>query len=129
MDIVDRAEEEYVPPPPPPYTPFSGKAQSLVEEAPKAAKPFSKKPAQKDLKVDPNRPGTSLQIRLPDGSTREVTVNLDTKTADLVAYGRGLAGSSTALLVGGFPPRDIELQGKTVQEADLAGSLLICREP
>jgi len=114
-----------VPPPPPAYVEFSGNGVSLSE--PTKPTTFSKKsgPASNFiLEPDRNRETTSMRVRLSNGQTIVMEANLDTSLQLVYNHIATVSGLSTFTLVGGYPPKPLNMSS-TVEASDLADGTLI----
>ena len=79
--------------------------------------------------VDESKPTTSLQIRLRDGSRLVARFNLDHTVADIKKFisaaKPGEAASNYSLSSMGFPPKKLEEDGATIEEAGLANAVVV----
>ena len=79
--------------------------------------------------VDESKPTTSLQIRLRDGSRLVARFNLDHTVANIkefISAARpGESSSSYSLSSMGFPPKKLEDDGATIEEAGLANAVVV----
>ena len=80
--------------------------------------------------VDESQPSTSLQIRLRDGSRLVARFNLSHTVADIKKFiaaakpGEG-SGSGYSLSSMGFPPKKLEDEAATIEEAGLANAVVV----
>lgn len=82
--------------------------------------------------VDDSKPSTSIQLRLADGSRTIGRFNTDHTVGDIRSYinnhmassGRVVAANYTLQTVG-FPPKKLEDDGQTIEQAGLANSVVI----
>lgn len=89
IGLDDKRTEKYVPPPPPKYIEFSGQGVSLSSNKPGGIE--SKPMGDVNLnvqapKVDDGKPKTTIQIRLHNGKTTQITLNVTDKVAKLFEY-------------------------------------------
>jgi len=80
-----------------------------------------------EFTVDNDAPKTVLKIRLIDGSTKELTVNLTHTVSDIMAHIRLLTGVSEFKLVNNsaFPRKPLTELSQTVKDANLLNTTLI----
>eukprot|EP01016_Furgasonia_blochmanni_P019035 TRINITY_DN2142_c0_g2_i12.p1 TRINITY_DN2142_c0_g2~~TRINITY_DN2142_c0_g2_i12.p1 ORF type:complete len:288 (+),score=56.35 TRINITY_DN2142_c0_g2_i12:392-1255(+) len=132
VGLEDRRQEDYVPPPPPSYVAFSGQGVSLggappIQPAPMAANidPDSvPKP-----KVDPREATTNVQIRLSNGKTVRLEVNLKMRVSELHAYvGRCSPMPGGFRLLHGYPPQPVEDLNATMEDANLVECTIVQRQ-
>lgn len=127
VSLSDKTEQKYTPPPPPPYIAFSGAGTSLSDAKPTTK--FTKKKGVLDnflLEPNRNKPITTIQVRLLDGTRVPVEANLDTPVRDIFNHIATVSGTSQFQLFGGFPPKQLSLE-TTIEQGDLADSTLIQR--
>jgi len=74
--------------------------------------------------MDPNRPSTSIQIRLINGKRLVAKVNLDSPVSILVQHIRssGDEGSDSYVLSSGYPPQTLNNLDISIQTAGLSGA-------
>ena len=65
-----------------------------------------------------------MRVRLIDGSTVVIEANLDSSLQDVYNHIATVSGRSSFDLVGGFPPKPLDLKS-TVEGSDLSGATLI----
>ena len=65
-----------------------------------------------------------MRVRLLDGTTVTMQANLDSSLEDVYNHIATVSGKSSFDLVGGFPPKPLNLKS-TVQASDLSGATLI----
>ena len=127
VSLSDKTGEKYVPPPPPAYIEFSGQGVSLGGGVPSGPNKFGKKPkACENFVLEPNRNRevTTMRVRLSNGSTIVMEANLDSSLQDVYNHIATVSGISSFSLVGGFPPKPLDM-GSTVEKSDLADATLI----
>jgi len=74
-------------------------------------------------KVDRSKPTTRIQLRLYNGQSHEVEVNLDTKVSAIFDYVWCLAPVNGEFqLIAGFPPKPLLDVSQTVEEAGIEDS-------
>ena len=86
--------------------------------------------ASNALKVDPNQPTTSIQIRLNDGSRLVLKLNQSHTVADLRRYvviARPEYATQTFALMSTFPNKELTDDSASVKDAGLLGSALLLR--
>lgn len=88
IGLEDKRTEMYVPPPPPKYIEFSGQGVSLSNTKPGSE---SKPAGNLNLNygppiVDENKPKTTIQIRLYNGKTVQLTLNTCDKVFKIFDY-------------------------------------------
>ena len=77
--------------------------------------------------VDRTRPTCKVNIRLFNGEVVSEDFNLTQTLQDVINFVRKKSGSNNFALLDGFPPRPLTDYYKTIQELNLAGSLLTQR--
>lgn len=125
ISLSDKTGEKYVPPPPPAYVEFSGSGFSLSD--PVKETKFAKKgkaPETFILEPNRNREVTTMRVRLSNGQAIMVEANLDTSLTDVYNHVATVSGLSNFTLIGGFPPKPLDLKS-TVEASDLADATLI----
>ena len=82
--------------------------------------------------VDESKPSTSLQLRLRDGSRLVARFNLCHTVADIKRFlsaakpgGGGISGGNYSLSSMGFPPKKLEDDSATIEEAGLANAVVV----
>jgi len=123
VDLEDKRSEEYKEPPAPKYIAYSGQGTSLGGAPTSTGVPTEHNVKAEPPKVDKSKPTTRIQIRLHDGKTQEIEVNLNTKVSEIFDYVWCLAPVSGEFqLIAGFPPQPITDVNRTVEEAGLEDS-------
>ncbi len=125
ISLSDKTSEKYVPPPPPPYVEFSGSGHSLSE--PSKEMKFAKKGKACEnfiLQPDKNKEVTTMRVRLSNGTTIAMEANTDSSLQDVYNHIATVSGISSFQLVGGYPPKPLDLRS-TVEASDLSGATLI----
>ncbi|EKD02519.1 glycogen metabolism-related protein [Trichosporon asahii var. asahii CBS 8904] len=137
--VEQRTDEEYQPPPKKPMKAFSGGGNRLgsaddepaasssttaAATAGPAANASAPAPAT-EIKVDPGKPSTNVQLRLGDGLVARV--NLDHTVADLRAFVAGSRPDSRPfVLQTTFPSRELP-DSETVEQAKLQNAVVVQR--
>ena len=82
--------------------------------------------------VDESKPSTSLQLRLRDGSRLVARFNLCHTVADIKRFlsaakpgGGGVSGGNYSLSSMGFPPKKLEDDSATIEDAGLANAVVV----
>lgn len=128
-----RKDEDYAPPARPKYTAFTGSGRKLggedYEPAPSAAAP-SPAPSGAATKwevADPDKPKTSIQLRLSDGSRMVAEFNLSHTVGDIRSFIRASRPDMTTSyrLMTAFPSAQLEDDGATIEAAGLANAVVI----
>ena len=65
-----------------------------------------------------------MRVRLKDGTTITMEANLDSSLEDVHNHIATVSGISSFELIGGYPPKPLNLQS-TVEKSDLADGTLI----
>lgn len=89
IGLEDKRTEVYVPPPPPKYIEFSGQGVSLSNTKPgsEETKPLGNINLNLEPpKVDESKPKTTIQIRLYNGKTVQLTLNISDKVFKIFDY-------------------------------------------
>lgn len=113
-------------PPKPTLSAFSGRGQRLgdfsepVRPAESPTESSSPSPT-----VDPNRPTTSLQLRLANGSRQNVTFNTDARVSQVHEFVASLADRPFILLAGRPPTTLAPGDSRTLAEASLVNTVII----
>jgi UBX domain-containing protein 1 len=119
VGLIDKRREEYVEE----FQSFSGEGATLgaVAVSGNTVDPASLPEA---VPVDPARPFTSIQVRLPNGQRKVIKIQLDATVLQLAAHIKPLLESDAApfRLVSGFPPKPLEDFEATVEAAGLKGA-------
>lgn len=130
IDInLHRRQGDYEPPVGPKYTAFAGTGHSLKSEPQPDAGAVDTEETPEALSwegPDESKPVTSIQIRLADGSRLVAKFNLDQTVGDLrtfVKISRPSLGTFTLLT--SFPTKTLDDAAQTIQDAGLAGSVII----
>ncbi|KAM3135429.1 hypothetical protein pb186bvf_012448 [Paramecium bursaria] len=126
VGIEDRSKNEYVPPPPPPppkYIEFSGQGTQLGQPAAQIQVNTSN---QGVIIIRNDQPTTNVAVRLSDGQTINLKVNLTTKVQQIYDHVKKIvnAGQRQIQLKAGFPPKPLTDLTQTVEEADLMDSMI-----
>eukprot|EP01017_Pseudomicrothorax_dubius_P018212 TRINITY_DN2022_c0_g1_i11.p1 TRINITY_DN2022_c0_g1~~TRINITY_DN2022_c0_g1_i11.p1 ORF type:complete len:263 (-),score=54.79 TRINITY_DN2022_c0_g1_i11:24-812(-) len=110
----------------PSYIAFGGKGVSLTTASAVVGKVNAEgtdKPP-----VDPSRPITDVQLRLHNGTTVRLSLNIDATVAVIFDYVKRAAPVTGAFeLISGFPPRPLVDLSQTLEAADLLDSTIIQR--
>lgn len=127
IDInLHRRQGDYEPPAEPKYKAFVGTGHSLKSEAQPRSSGDAVVGSSSWDGPDESKPMTSIQIRLADGSRLVAKFNLDQTVGDIhsfVRVSRPTLGSFT--LSTSFPPKPLDDATQTIQDAGLAGSVVI----
>ena len=98
VSLSDKTSEKYVPPPPPAYIEFSGQGHSLGGGSSGPATKFAKKSKACEnfiLEPDRNREVTTIGVRLQNGETLTMEVNLNSSLQDVYNHVATVSGRST----------------------------------
>jgi UBX domain-containing protein 1 len=119
VGLIDKRREEYVEE----FQSFSGEGATLgASVSGNTVDPASLPEA---VPVDPARPFTSIQVRLPNGQRKVIKIQLDATVLQLAAHIKPLMVEDNAApfrLVSGFPPKPLEDFEATVEAAGLKGA-------
>lgn len=126
VNLVDKKSEKYAPPKKS-FQAFKGEGRSLG--APRST-PTTSTPVQPvtppSYSVDPNRPSTTLQIRLHDGTRLNATFNLDTTVQTLIQFVQAARPNvGTFQLQTSFPRKILTDPSQTIEQAGLKGAVLL----
>eukprot|EP00931_Biecheleriopsis_adriatica_P086633 TRINITY_DN61256_c0_g1_i1.p1 TRINITY_DN61256_c0_g1~~TRINITY_DN61256_c0_g1_i1.p1 ORF type:complete len:240 (+),score=46.82 TRINITY_DN61256_c0_g1_i1:27-746(+) len=77
--------------------------------------------------VDESKPKTKIQIRFHDGQRKAQEFNQDQTVGDLRAFCSQCLGGVSVTVMGGFPPKPLTDDGKTLKDADLLGAAVTAR--
>eukprot|EP00871_Galdieria_phlegrea_P004683 jgi/Galph1/5215/GphlegSOOS_G3867.1 len=132
INLIDKKDEEYVVPKPK-VQPFTGKGYRLTEgneqQASSSVRDSSHLPEEAPpSQFDPNRPATSIQIRLHDGTRLIGKFNEDQTLGDIrrfVSAARRLPANVDFDLSLQFPRQILTDDGKTISELGLKGSVIL----
>lgn len=129
IDInLHRKQGDYEPPAEPKYRAFAGTGHSLRSTVPADVAGAEEVPGSSSNwnGPDESKPMTSLQIRLADGSRLVAKFNLDQTVGDVYSFVRASRADLGAFkLSTSFPPTSLDDVNQTIQEAGLAGSVVI----
>lgn len=124
VHLIDKHTEKYTPPPVT-LKPFSGDGRSLRDESAAGAPP-PPEAAAAELQLDESAPMTTLQVRLADGSRKVVKANHTHTILQLRGHIATLTpGGAPFSLKGGFPPKPLTDEGKTLAEAGLLSETIV----
>lgn len=121
IGLIDKRREEYVEP----FRSFSGTGATLGAGTSDAVHGSVVDPTSLPdaTPVDPDRPTTSVAVRLPNGQRKVVKVNLDMTVLQLAAHIRGqMSDPAPFRIVSGFPPKPLEDFSVSVEDAGLKGA-------
>lgn len=126
IDInLHRRQGDYEPPAEPKYKAFVGTGHSLKSE-PQAGSSTAVVGPSSWNGPDESKPMTSIQIRLADGSRLVAKFNLDQTVGDVHSFVRASRPSLESFTLStSFPPKPLEDATQTIQDAGLAGSVVI----
>jgi UBX domain-containing protein 1 len=117
VGLIDKRREEYVEE----FQSFSGEGATLGAVVSGNTVDPASLPAA--IPVDPARPSTSIQVRLPNGQRKVIKIQLDATVLQLAAHIKPLVEDSAPFrLVSGFPPKPLEDFAATVEAAGLKGA-------
>ena len=134
ISLMKRVHEAYEAPPAPKHTAFSGEKKTLRSEASPevvaaaaAASSASASAAPGFKPVDPDRPTTSLQIRLADGTRMVARFNLDHTVSDVRAFvNQSRPGPPPSYVLMMLMPRTIFTdESQTLDAAGLVNAVVI----
>ncbi|GJQ09823.1 hypothetical protein GpartN1_g1614.t1 [Galdieria partita] len=133
INLVDKKDEEFVPPKPK-VQPFTGRGYRLSEGqgssyvATSSGESNSSETERMPSEMDPNKPTTSIQIRLHDGTRLVARFNEDQTLGDIrrfVSNARPLPSNTTFELGLQFPRQILSEDSKTISELGLKGSVIV----
>lgn len=134
INLVDKKDEEYIPPKPK-VQPFSGRGYRLegseggsVSTISTGESGSSQTVNPMPSEVDPNKPTTSIQIRLHDGTRLVARFNEDQTLGDIrrfVSSARPLPSNTNFELSLQFPRQILSEDSKTIRELGLKGSVIV----
>ena len=78
-----------------------------------------------ELTVDTAAPTTTLQVRMADGSRKVVKANHTHTILQLRCHIATLGSSTAFTLKGGYPPKPLSDEGKTLAEAGLLNETIV----
>ncbi|KRX04566.1 SEP domain [Pseudocohnilembus persalinus] len=114
---IELRMEDYRPPTPPKHVAYSGNSVKLGEEKSQAGQVNLE---GGEIKVDKSKPTTSIQIRLHNGQTKQIEINIDDRVQTLFDYVQQIAPvQGTFQLIAGFPPKPLKNMNETIEDADL----------
>ena len=100
----------------------SSEHKSPVAITPETKVDLTKKDAKPE--VDPEKPKTTMRIRLLTGQTLDLEVNLCHLVSDVLAYVDSISPGGSGLLTG-RPPKPLDNPGLTIEEAKLMRAMVI----
>lgn len=122
VNIIDKSQEPYKPPPVT-LKPFSGEGRSMRDEAGPSAASSAE---AAELTLDPGAPTTTLQVRLADGSRKVIKANHTHTVLQLRSHIATLTAPGAAFaLKGGFPPKPLTDDAKTLADAGLLNETIV----
>ncbi|EME30264.1 NSFL1 cofactor p47 [Galdieria sulphuraria] len=134
INLVDKKDEEFVPPKPK-VQPFTGRGYRLsegmgssYEATSSATESGGSEMEHKPSELDPNKPTTSIQIRLHDGTRVVARFNEDQTLGDIrrfVSSARPLPSNAAFELSLQFPRQILSEDSKTISELGLKGSVIV----
>lgn len=77
------------------------------------------------MSVDETKPMTSVQLRLPDGSTIKTKINVDQTIGDLFIYIEKLIGLQQFKAATTFPKKQLTDKTETIEKANLKNSVIM----
>jgi len=129
VDLIDKRGEDWKEPPKV-FNAFSGSGQALgrTSNTPTPASTPSNTNSQAtiSIKIDDSQPTTSIQIRLANGERLQAKFNLTHTVKDIRAFIDGNKPSNIKYqLMTSYPQKVFTEENQSIQEAGLAGSVLI----
>ena len=121
VGLVDKRREDYVET----FQSFSGAGATLGASNAVTGSSIDPSSLPEAQALDPSRPFTSIQVRLPNGKRQILKINLDVPVLQLAAQVAPLLQDDTTSsfqLVAGFPPTPLEDFAATVEAAGLKGA-------
>lgn len=128
VSLVDKKSEKYAAQKKS-FEAFKGEGRSLgaARSVPSSSTPVSTQPVTPpSYSVDPNRPSTTLQIRLHDGTRLNATFNLDDTVQTLIQFVQASRPNVGAFqLQTSFPRKVLTDPSQTIEQAGLKGAVLL----